>query len=57
MKILCVRCDPKRTLLQILQPIVEKLRYSLRQFVFYAVCRRDIFFEFFVYLIIFRMIH
>jgi hypothetical protein len=36
MKILCVRCDPKRTLLQILQPIVEKLRYSLKQFVFYA---------------------
>jgi hypothetical protein len=46
MKILCVRCDPKRTLLQILQPIVEKLRYSLRQFVFYAVCQSDISFDF-----------
>lgn len=35
-KILCVRCDPKRTLLQILVPIVEKLKYSLKQLVFYA---------------------
>lgn len=37
MKILCVRCDPKRTLLQVLQPIVDKLKLSIGQFVFYAV--------------------
>ncbi|CAF3534888.1 unnamed protein product [Rotaria socialis] len=35
-KTLCVRCNPKRTLLQILQPIVEKLNYSIEQFVFYC---------------------
>ncbi|CAF1118167.1 unnamed protein product [Rotaria sp. Silwood1] len=35
-KTLCVRCNPKRTLLQVLQPIVEKLNYSIGQFVFYA---------------------
>lgn len=36
-KILCVRSDPKRTLLQVLQPIVEKLKLSIGQFVFYLV--------------------
>ncbi|CAF0890228.1 unnamed protein product [Rotaria sordida] len=36
LKVLCVRCDPKRTLLQILQPIVDKLKLSIGQFVFYA---------------------
>ncbi|CAF3969938.1 unnamed protein product, partial [Rotaria magnacalcarata] len=35
-KTLCVRCNPKRTLLQILQPIVEKLNYSIGQFAFYC---------------------
>ncbi|CAF3785148.1 unnamed protein product [Rotaria sordida] len=35
-KTLCVRCNPKRTLLQILQPVVEKLNYSIGHFVFYA---------------------
>ncbi|CAF1066283.1 unnamed protein product [Adineta ricciae] len=35
-KTICVRCDPKRTLLKVLQPIFEKLRYSMRQYVFYA---------------------
>ncbi|CAF4069780.1 unnamed protein product [Rotaria sordida] len=25
-KILCVRCDPKKTLFQVLQPIVEKFK-------------------------------
>ena len=36
-KVLCVRCDPKRTLLQVLEPIVDKLKLSIGQFVFYAV--------------------
>lgn len=36
-KILCVRCDPKRTLFHVLQPIVEKLKLSIGQFVFYVV--------------------
>ncbi|CAF0874863.1 unnamed protein product [Rotaria sp. Silwood1] len=36
LKVLCVRCDPKRTLLQVLQPIVDKLKLSIGQFVFYA---------------------
>ncbi|UJR38380.1 hypothetical protein I4U23_031050 [Adineta vaga] len=35
-KILCVRCNPKRTLLQVLQPIVDKLKLSIGQFVFYV---------------------
>ncbi|CAF3564657.1 unnamed protein product [Adineta steineri] len=35
-KILCVRCDPKRTLLQILQPIFDKFKYTLGQFIFYV---------------------
>ncbi|CAF2536233.1 unnamed protein product [Rotaria sp. Silwood2] len=35
-KTLCVRCNPKRTLLQVLQPIVDKLNYSIGQFIFYA---------------------
>jgi len=35
-KVLCVRCDPKRTLLQVLQPIVDKLKLSIGQFVFYV---------------------
>lgn len=37
---LCVRCDPKRTLLQVLQPIVDKLKLSIGQFVFYVVGSR-----------------
>ncbi|CAF5179873.1 unnamed protein product, partial [Rotaria magnacalcarata] len=40
-KTLCVRCNPKRTLLQILQPIVEKLNYSIGQFAFYCVCKKN----------------
>ncbi|CAF0870986.1 unnamed protein product [Didymodactylos carnosus] len=32
---LCIRCDPKRTLLQILQPILDKLKLSIAQFVYY----------------------
>jgi hypothetical protein len=38
-KTVCVRCDPKRTLLQVLQPIIDKLKLSIGQFVFYAVLK------------------
>lgn len=33
----CIRCDPKRTLQQVIQPILDKLQLSANKFLFYPV--------------------